>query len=135
MPEKWGFLHGDKTLGSRCFKRPPLDYRYFARFKAGPVGRSRLRRRRPAAGTSASAARSSQSHPLRLSDSLLAAPIRVATCRSLRRDRPLKIQRKNSGSGNKCLRAIGTTTRSLRNWVRSAKGTAKIAKPTVETSG
>jgi hypothetical protein len=72
-----------------------------ARFKAGPVGRSRLRRRRPAAGTSASAARSSQSHPLRLSDSLLAAPIRVATCRSLRRDRPLKIQRKNSGSGNK----------------------------------
>jgi hypothetical protein len=23
--------------------------------------------------------------------------------------------------GNKCLRAIGTTTRSLRNWVRSAK--------------
>ena len=34
----------------------------------------------------------------------------VATCRSLRRDRPLKIQRKNSGSGNKCLRAIGTTT-------------------------
>jgi hypothetical protein len=37
------------------------------------------------------------------------------------RDRPLKIQRKNSGSGNKCLRAIGTTTRSLRNWVRSAK--------------
>jgi hypothetical protein len=24
-------------------------------------------------------------------------------------------------SGNKCLRAIGTTTRSLRNWVRSAK--------------
>jgi hypothetical protein len=32
--------------------------------------------------------------------------------------RPLKIQRKNSGS---CLRAIGTTTRSLRNWDRSAK--------------
>src|ERR1700738_5165477 len=41
-----------------------------------PCRRSRLRRRRPAAGTSASAARSSQSHPLRLSDSLLAAPIR-----------------------------------------------------------
>jgi hypothetical protein len=37
MPEKWGFLHGDKTPGSRCFKRPPLDYRYFARFKAGRV--------------------------------------------------------------------------------------------------
>ena len=35
----------------------------------------------------------------------------ACTCRSLRRDRPLKIQRKNSGSGNKCLRAIGTTTR------------------------
>src|SRR3984893_11497332 len=34
----------------------------------------------------------------------------------LRKRRPLKIQRKNSGSGNKCLRAIGTTTRSLRNW-------------------
>jgi CheY-like chemotaxis protein len=31
------------------------------------------------------------------------------------------VDRKNSGSGNKCLRAIGTTTRSLRNWVRSAK--------------
>jgi hypothetical protein len=39
----------------------------------------------------------------------------------LRKPRPLKIQRKNSGSGNKCLRAIGATTRSLRNWVRSAK--------------
>ena len=38
----YDFLHGDKTPGSRCFKRPPLDYRYFARFKAGPVGRSRL---------------------------------------------------------------------------------------------
>jgi hypothetical protein len=46
---------------------------------------------------------------------------------SLRRDRPLKIQRKNSGSGNKCLRAIGTTTRSLRNWVRSAKNLIWIA--------
>ena len=31
------------------------------------------------------------------------------------------VDRKNSGSGNKCLRAIGTTTRSLRNWARSAK--------------
>ena len=27
----------------------------------------------------------------------------------------------SGGSGNKCLRAIGTTTRSLRNWVGSAK--------------
>jgi hypothetical protein len=33
----------------------------------------------------------------------------------------LPSQSENSGSGNKCLRAIGTTTRSLRNWVRSAK--------------
>jgi hypothetical protein len=38
---------------------------------------------------------------------------RPCTCRSLRRDRPLKIQRKNSGSGNKCLRAIGTTASEL----------------------
>jgi hypothetical protein len=46
----------------------------------------------------------------------------VAACGGhLRKRRPLKIQRKNSGSGNKCLRAIGTTTRSLRSWVRSAK--------------
>ena len=51
----------------------------------------------------------------------LQSPAAQRRCRSLRRDRPLKIQRKNSGSGNKCLRAIGTTTRSLRNWVRSAK--------------
>ena len=53
--------------------------------------------------------------------------LHTCTCRSLRRDRPLKIQRKNSGSGNKCLRAIGTTTRSLRNWVRSAKNLIWIA--------
>jgi hypothetical protein len=48
--------------------------------------------------------------------------VTMTTCGGhLRKRRPLKIQRKNSGSGNKCLRAIGTTTRSFRNWVRSAK--------------
>ena len=35
MPEKWGFLHGDKTLGSRCFKRPPWTIAILHALKRG----------------------------------------------------------------------------------------------------
>jgi hypothetical protein len=62
----WGKLARDRSMIPRLDRGVNMveiarrdELGHSMPIKAGPVGRSRLRRRRPAAGTSASAARSS----------------------------------------------------------------------------